>query len=108
MVLMGYLSDYTGHTKNEMHEIIMQKKFGLEEKQYAGGTYKIRKSASKYLPHGFAGKIDILFGMKKAETEAHRSLRECSDCFMSRRCAMKTGPAHDTPFFFKVESGVGR
>ena len=46
MVLMGYLADYTGHTTEEMHEIIMQMKFGLEEKQYAGGTYKIRKSIS--------------------------------------------------------------
>lgn len=46
MVLMGYLSDYTGHTKNEMHEIIMQKKFGLKELKYEGGVYKIRKSVS--------------------------------------------------------------
>ena len=73
MVLMGYLADYTGHTTEEMHEIIMQMKFGLEEKQYAGGTYKIRKSISDRAKFPKSDMVELIdFDLKEcAKHEIH-------------------------------------
>lgn len=45
-VLMGYLADHTGYTKEEMHEAVMRLKFGEKEVILAGQSVKVRKSIS--------------------------------------------------------------
>lgn len=45
-VLMGYLSDHTGYTKEELHDWVMRVKFGEKAITIQGITMKTRKSLS--------------------------------------------------------------
>lgn len=45
-VLMGYLSDHTGYTKEELHDWVMRVKFGEKAITLQGITMKTRKSLS--------------------------------------------------------------
>lgn len=45
-VLMGYLSRETGYTSEEIHDVIMRRKFGTKEVTIGGITDRVRKSVS--------------------------------------------------------------
>lgn len=45
-VLLGYLSDYSGHTKEELHDAIMRQKFGVTEIQIGDIKQSVRKSVA--------------------------------------------------------------
>jgi hypothetical protein len=45
-VLMHFLSEYSGFTPEEMHEIVLTEKFGLKTVKFNGKTYQIRQSIS--------------------------------------------------------------
>lgn len=46
-VLMGFLADHTGFSKEEMHDAAMRLKFGEKEIRLGNQTVKVRKSISK-------------------------------------------------------------
>lgn len=43
-VLLGYIADYTGYTKDELHDAIMRMKFGTKSVTISGQTVEVRKS----------------------------------------------------------------
>lgn len=43
-VLIGYLAEHTGHTKEEMHDYVMRQKFGTKEVTVLGKTEQVRRS----------------------------------------------------------------
>lgn len=45
-VLMGYLADHIGYSKEEMHDAVMRLKFGEKEITIGGRTLLVRKSIS--------------------------------------------------------------
>lgn len=45
-VLMGYIAEYTGNTKEEMHDAIMRIKFGEKEVRIGNYKVRVRKSVS--------------------------------------------------------------
>lgn len=46
-VLMGFLADHTGFTKEEMHDAVMRLKFGERQVRLGNRTVYVRKSMSK-------------------------------------------------------------
>lgn len=46
-VLMGFLADHTGFSKDEMHDAVMRLKFGEKEINLGGRKVMVRKSMSK-------------------------------------------------------------
>lgn len=45
-VLMGYIAEHTGFTKDEVHEAVMIKKFGTKKIKLAGEVFVVRRSIS--------------------------------------------------------------
>jgi hypothetical protein len=45
-VIMGYMSEHTGFTKEEMHDVAMKTVFGVVRKTYNGKVYECRQSIS--------------------------------------------------------------
>lgn len=45
-VLMGYLAEHTGFTKEEMHDAVMRLKFGEKEVRFGSHKVRVRKSIS--------------------------------------------------------------
>lgn len=45
-VLVGYIADYSGYTKEECHDALLRLKFGEKEIQFLGKTVKVRQSIS--------------------------------------------------------------
>lgn len=46
MVLMGYLAEYAGTSKEEMHDAVMRLKFGTKEVVLMGMSTRVRRSVS--------------------------------------------------------------
>lgn len=43
-VLMGYVAEHTGHTKDEMHDFVMRQKFGTKTVTILGKSEEVRRS----------------------------------------------------------------
>lgn len=56
-VLMGYLAEYTGFTKEEMHDAVMRLKFGEKPVSLGGNTVMVRRSLAK---HAKARKYEVV------------------------------------------------
>ncbi len=59
-VLMGYVSDYTGYTKEECHDTIMRVKFGTKNVKIGRYTAEIRKSISDSARFPKADMVDLI------------------------------------------------
>lgn len=59
-VLLGLISDHSGHSKEELHDVVMRAKFGTKKIKIAGIEQEVRKSISNSANMKMADAVELI------------------------------------------------